>query len=409
MPSPSPEPASPSIQTHNKEDDSDEYDAYVEILGIAKKTLIRDTSLEYWTDTIDLSKSPSVIQLQSYAACAIAELRTAKRTGARALEAFQEDFHGWELEHFSPLSRAIKRELEQVLYDKGIIFAKGQTIAHSMYNIVCGTAEITFSYKEGDRAQSLTHATLTRESILRETKEESKPFQQAPPQTLIPRMPSYNERTRTIPTSEPTNPYGVSTSLHQTPIPMPVRPTPFQLPPVREYVNEKLAPEKIVQFQKAWKKENNYTGRPYDILADKTMIFIDLCRRLDIEEASYADVFPDILTDRAHMHYLHNIGPGHTWKSLYEHPSRHFNTNVNHNQYWTDWTTMTFARCRQENPDKSLHEVLEAIIDKLTLAQRALGREFQGEIPLHTAVVRACRGQPELDPFNNACNKRVKG
>jgi hypothetical protein len=36
------------------------------------------------------------------------------------------------------------------------------------------------------------------------------------------------------------------------------------------------------------------------------------------------------------------------------------------------------------------------MIDKLTLAQRALGREFQGEVPLHTAVVRACRGQPKL-------------
>jgi hypothetical protein len=121
MTPPSPEPANPSVQPRNKEDDSDEYDTYAELTGISKKTLMKDTSLEYWTDTIDLSKSPSVVQLQSYAACAIAELRMARRTGERALDAFQEDFHGWELEHFSPLSRAIKRELEQVLYDKGIV------------------------------------------------------------------------------------------------------------------------------------------------------------------------------------------------------------------------------------------------------------------------------------------------
>ena len=97
------------------------------------------------------------------------------------------------------------------------------------------------------------------------------------------------------------------------------------------------------------------------------------------------------------MYYIHNIGPGLPWRALYEKLNNHFNTSINHNQYWTDWTTISFARCKQENPDKSLHEVLETMIDKLTLAQRALGPEFKGEMPLHTAVVRACRGQPELE------------
>jgi hypothetical protein len=58
---------------------------------------------------------------------------------------------------------------------------------------------------------------------------------------------------------------------------------------------------------------------------------------------------------------------------------------------------MSYARCKQENPDKSSHKALEIMINKLTLAQRALGRDFQGKVPLHTAVVRACRGQPELE------------
>jgi hypothetical protein len=37
---------------------------------------------------------------------------------------------------------------------------------------------------------------------------------------------------------------------------------------------------------------------------------------------------------------------------------------------------MLYARCKQENPNKLSHESLEIMIDKLTLAQRALGREF---------------------------------
>lgn len=162
-------------------------------------------------------------------------------------------------------------------------------------------------------------------------------------------------------------------------------------------MNERLPPEKLIQFQKSWKKENNYTGKPYDILADKARIFIDLCRRLDIQDTQYTSIFPDILEGRASMYYMHNIGPGFDWKDLYERLDHHFNTKVNHNQYWTDWTIMPYARCKQENLDKSQHEALEVMIDKLTLAQRALGRDFQGEVPLHTAVVRACRGQLELE------------
>jgi hypothetical protein len=86
----------------------------------------------------------------------------------------------------------------------------------------------------------------------------------------------------------------------------------YELPPRHHVYSTKLPIEKIGQFQKAWKKENNWTGKPYDILADKTQIFVDLCRRLDIEESQYASVFPDILSERATMFYLHKIGPGQT-------------------------------------------------------------------------------------------------
>lgn len=161
---------------------------------------------------------------------------------------------------------------------------------------------------------------------------------------------------------------------------------------------ERIAPEKIAHFQKLWKKENNYSGRPYNILADKAKIFINLCDRLRIPETQYPDIFPDILEDRAHNFYLHRMNLNMTWQEMYAALDTHFNNSSNRNQYWTDWTTLSFARCKQEHSDKSLHEVLEIMIDKMTLAQRALGREHQGESQLHTAVVRACRGQPELEP-----------
>jgi hypothetical protein len=58
---------------------------------------------------------------------------------------------------------------------------------------------------------------------------------------------------------------------------------------------------------------------------------------------------------------------------------------------------MTYARARQENPDKSPHESLEAMFDKLTLAQRVLGAVYYGPEQLRTTIIRACRGCPELE------------
>ncbi|KAI1669680.1 hypothetical protein L13192_07139 [Pyrenophora tritici-repentis] len=75
----------------------------------------------------------------------------------------------------------------------------------------------------------------------------------------------------------------------------------------------------------------------------------------------------------------------------------HFNHDVHHQHYYTDWTTTTFARTRVENPDQGLHEVLQILLDKLQLCQRALGKNFKGEDALRTTVINACRGVLELE------------
>lgn len=111
----------------------------------------------------------------------------------------------------------------------------------------------------------------------------------------------------------------------------------------------------------------------------------------------YHAIFPDILSDRAEAFYLNYIGPDKRWDEIYQALDTHFNTNINHAEYYTDWTTTTFARTRLENPDKPVKEVFEKMLDKLQLVQRALGAGYQGEIALHTAVTRACEGVQEFE------------
>jgi hypothetical protein len=161
----------------------------------------------------------------------------------------------------------------------------------------------------------------------------------------------------------------------------------YDLPPKQIIHNGPIDAQRVATFQKGWRKDRNYTGQPYDLLYDKARIFISHCRRLQIEEDQYHAVFPDILSGRAEDFYLYHIGPEKRWDEIYILLDTHFNTNINHNVYWADWTTLSFVRLRRENPDKTLVEILETLIDKLQLVQRALGEGYQGEVPLLGNVI----------------------
>ena len=60
---------------------------------------------------------------------------------------------------------------------------------------------------------------------------------------------------------------------------------------------------------------------------------------------------------------------------------------------------MTYSTLKVEksNIGKTNLEVLQALLDKLQLCQRALGLGNMGENQLITAIQRACRGVPKLE------------
>jgi hypothetical protein len=43
----------------------------------------------------------------------------------------------------------------------------------------------------------------------------------------------------------------------------------------------------------------------------------------------------------------------------------HFNTNVNYHYYYTNWTTITYNKTKQENPGFTLQEAFEKFLNKL--------------------------------------------
>ncbi|KAM4064076.1 hypothetical protein HRG_012590 [Hirsutella rhossiliensis] len=127
------------------------------------------------------------------------------------------------------------------------------------------------------------------------------------------------------------------------------------------------------KFTKIWDKEKNYTGEPYDLLDDKLRIFMSICYNIQVKPDQFHALFPRILTGRAQTYYIDHVNWTSTFRKAYDSIKQHFDTEVNHVHYYTEWTTISFNKLRADNATKSLHEVLQLLLDKLQLCQRALG------------------------------------
>ncbi|EED23142.1 hypothetical protein TSTA_065950 [Talaromyces stipitatus ATCC 10500] len=151
----------------------------------------------------------------------------------------------------------------------------------------------------------------------------------------------------------------------------------MRLPPT-EYEQEDIDPSLAAKFSKAWDKAESYSGERYDILDDKVLAFLRVCRLIGVQLTQYA------------------------YKAI----KAYFDTDSNHQVYYQDWTSTTLKGILRNNPSKTLMEAVEILIEKLHLCQRALGNAYKGQEHLVAAVTRVCQDLPEMsdalsDPATN--------
>ncbi|KAM4062036.1 reverse transcriptase (RNA-dependent DNA polymerase) [Hirsutella rhossiliensis] len=108
------------------------------------------------------------------------------------------------------------------------------------------------------------------------------------------------------------------------------------------------------KFMKTWNKDRNYTGEPETVTISRTL--------------------SRILDGRAQRFYLDKITWATTFRQAYDIFKQHFDTEVNHVHYHTDWTTITFNSIRAQDASKTPHEVLQtgisttSTVDTITTA-----------------------------------------
>lgn len=184
----------------------------------------------------------------------------------------------------------------------------------------------------------------------------------------------------------------------------------FILPP-NDVANTQIDVDKFIAFIDLWDREQDYSGELYDILDDKVRAMLSLCNTLRIEASQIHVIFGRILTGPAEYHYRYHVHHDDTFATAYKKIKDRFYDAVNHSIYYTDWTTITFESTRKEYRAKhpgpeDLPKVLEAMLDKLQLCQRALGPHYASDIHLRDTVLRACRGVPALShaSYHAFCN-----
>ena len=334
---------------------------------------------------------------------------------------YQWEFEGWTRELFQKVDRNTLKSLKTILRHRGVYTGNLRSrVADSLFNLLGGENppewdpvefqatkfdERSEAYKRQQSAHQVAPVDIQQPQPQPSQQPQPQLPQQLPPQ---PQRPPQDERQCDQQNDRQREQYGVrqdvrSHSQYQqrlqtqiqapattyrdpTPLPhtyrevtpFPQQPTnrvpdripdpphdPYKTLPPRWSRNDRLDANTITQFSKLWDNSNKYTGNAYDLLDDKIKVFFSICWQVDIQEEQFHAVFPRILTGRAETFYIQVVERGDSFADAYMAIKNHFDHDVHHQHYYTDWTTTTFARTRAENPEKGLHEVLQILLDKL--------------------------------------------
>jgi Reverse transcriptase (RNA-dependent DNA polymerase) len=170
----------------------------------------------------------------------------------------------------------------------------------------------------------------------------------------------------------------------------------IQIPPLRVAVT---APEltTLASFSKGWVDKHQYNGEPYSVLDDTIKMFYEVARGTGVKPSQFRHVFWKLLSGKALDYYRDHVGGLYDFATLYWIIKTFFETDVNQATYHTDWSTLTLRSMQEKSPGKDRMEVLEELFRKLHNCQRALGREYEGEVHGITALKRAVRNDPAFD------------
>ncbi|KAM4057231.1 cwf18 domain containing protein [Hirsutella rhossiliensis] len=345
----------------------------------------RQINIDLWDNDITHDEKDK-IAVTTYVAKFIFIVQSGSDQGYDLLGYFQQHFEEWTEDTWDRAPNEYKRALRKLLRKRGIyteqeftemVFDE-RTAAFRRQTALLGSNASTNPHPSQPPSPSVTPLAAPHQGL-----NEPQPIKTltSPPNAPTPAPTIQDKPAPTSLTIHPTSYRFQNPDLVQpvtNPIPEHLSgPATFgeymKLPP--DNIPNAIVDSDIQQkFMKTWNKDRNYTGEPYDLLDDKLRLFLSNCSHIQVKPSQFHALFPRILDGRAQRFYLDKITWATTFRQAYDIFKQHFDTEVNHVHYHTDWTTITFNSIRAQDASKTPHEVLQTLFDKLQLCQRALGR-----------------------------------
>jgi len=389
---------------------------YLTILELPK-AVHKHFNAQYISDQIDM-ESATTEEKNTWALSKVGQYEE-MQDGAPILEDmlifFKEDFEGWKPDDFAALPRELRHKLRQLLNSRGIYLGKANAkVNHLLADLLTRDDLPEWDDPEYRKARHEFPDVKTWR-VMEAISQPAQPVRAAPPQPKISIPPSNTQPSGADTPDSNTSRAGTPATQGQATQgqaaqdqdaqqqpdqkrTQPRRSTFYRIPPI-QVPNEMCPATVVAAFVKIWPRESNYTGEAYDILDDKFRRFLTTCNTVGIRETQFHAVFPSILSGDAQDYYVYSTNPELTFTEVYNNMKLHFDTEVNKAQYHTDWSSLTFhsVKISTEAIGKSNQQVLQILLKKMRLCQRALGPGYMEEHVLIHAVMRACRGVPELE------------
>ncbi|RKF65906.1 hypothetical protein OnM2_001033, partial [Erysiphe neolycopersici] len=159
----------------------------------------------------------------------------------------------------------------------------------------------------------------------------------------------------------------------------------------------------LTDFGKCYTNDMKYGGSD-DRFDYKLSIFYDVCNRTQLSEWQWKSAIPIMLKSRALVFYYRTLLPKINTETPFQQIINNIRNNFEGESYkrliQQQWRKVNIASIIEINPEKSLNEHLETMIETLQDLQLGLDSKYRDDDYLRDKLIQACEGNPA---FQNAC------
>lgn len=319
---------------------------------------------------------------------------------------FREEFEGWGKDTFKLLSMNTRTKLRLQLIKQGVYiapFSKRYPLSDVLFNVL--TEEEQHEWTDQELLEALKQVSPMASVALRERlnstmtnlavpiQSQHAQFQaqlQAQPMTHSqPSQPQPQGQFAPIPLGTPT---GIALPTQDNRFePLPLR-TPF-IPATQPTARTATFGKEVAIVAKIYTEEQKYSGVS-DSFDFKLTVFYDICSRSGLPQEGYMAAFPTMLKGLAQAHYYNCSLSAKSFDSACAHMRNFFEGPEYYRKNLTEWNAITLQHIITDNPEKSISQCLQLLIDKLCKQQHAIDAELRTPRILTNKLVTACQGIP---------------